>query len=189
MIDGLIVEATGSSPLARGLQTQPGLPHPRARIIPARAGFTPLSAVSAPSATDHPRSRGVYSAYASSVHSSSGSSPLARGLLTTRLTHCVRVRIIPARAGFTAAAPHCVDAREDHPRSRGVYVHRAVRRTEGRGSSPLARVYVNQLKALNLSSGSSPLARGLPWNVRSSPDGERIIPARAGFTDARVGPP
>ena len=164
MIDGLIVEATGSSPLARGLQTQPGRPHPRARIIPARAGFTPLSAVSAPSATDHPRSRGVYSAYASSVHSSSGSSPLARGLLTTRLTHCVRVRIIPARAGFTYIGRYVGLKGADHPRSRGVYVRVIVEQPRRRGSSPLAR-------GLRVAQGIVSITA-------------RIIPARAGFTPA-----
>ena len=52
----------GSSPLARGLPTctQPDPPHER--IIPARAGFTPLGILCMEIRLDHPRSRGVYTA-------------------------------------------------------------------------------------------------------------------------------
>ena len=52
--------------------------------------------------------------------------------------------------------------RKDHPRSRGVYMTRAV--------VPAA------------SHGSSPLARGLPPDEGVHPPRRGIIPARAGFT-------
>ena len=93
--------ASGSSPLARGL---PGPAPPRRRdprIIPARAGFTPI----APSA---PASAG-------------GSSPLARGLLRVEHGDHRRRRIIPARAGFTDRDGTGPVTAADHPRSRGVY--------------------------------------------------------------------
>ena len=55
----------GSSPLARGLPSSFGRPYRHNRIIPARAGFTTLATRSAGTLTDHPRSRGVYEAFAS----------------------------------------------------------------------------------------------------------------------------
>mgnify|MGYP001005409779 CR=1 FL=1 len=95
----------------------------------------------------------------------SGSSPLARGLPGLR----ARVRgmrgIIPARAGFTAGRVLRRRVREDHPRSRGVYMTRCPPPSQWEGSSPLAR--------------GLPLAGGL-----HAPH-HRIIPARAGFTPPR----
>ena len=141
---GLIdLAADGIIPARAGFTDPP--PHPRtwrSGIIPARAGFT----VSAPSGSragrDHPRSRGVYwtvSTPSTTVVGSSplarglparptrapqtahGSSPLARGLLDTYDKLNPRKRIIPARAGFTAAARRASITVPDHPRSRGVY--------------------------------------------------------------------
>ena len=70
--------------------------------------------------------------------------------------------IIPARAGFTRRPPCSCPPGKDHPRSRGVY---SERRTAPREPS-----------------GSSPLARGLPFVHANDTDGLGIIPARAGFT-------
>ena len=50
----------GSSPLARGLRPRPAPCRSAARIIPARAGFTPRSTGWPTPGPDHPRSRGVY---------------------------------------------------------------------------------------------------------------------------------
>ena len=132
----------GSSPLARGL------PSPRGAGTRSR--------------WDHPRSRGVYGFPSPSRESSTGSSPLARGL---RGEHSLARHIggiIPARAGFTNRPGGPCSWAWDHPRSRGVY----------RSAAACAAV----------SGGSSPLARGLqrPWEPRGRPIG--IIPARAGFT-------
>ena len=55
--DGL---APGSSPLARGLQKLILKIEMSIRIIPARAGFTPLTEHGRRPTGDHPRSRGVY---------------------------------------------------------------------------------------------------------------------------------
>ena len=111
---------------------------------------------------DHPRSRGVYRDCPCPLPFPCGSSPLARGLQELGGRKHARLRIIPARAGFTVS-PTVLGLRSpDHPRSRGVY-HRHARRRRQEG-------------------GSSPLARGLQtvdifiWRL------ERIIPARAGFT-------
>ena len=73
-----------------------------------------------------------------------------------------RLRIIPARAGFTRPPLSPSPFPRDHPRSRGVY-----RLPPVTGAGPW---------------GSSPLARGLLGAMRSRRPGRRIIPARAGFT-------
>ena len=72
------------------------------------------------------------------------------------------VRIIPARAGFTRSVTVMVTHWSDHPRSRGVY----------------SGLSTDQA----VSAGSSPLARGLLDDVVAITVGDRIIPARAGFT-------
>ena len=197
------IVAEGSSPLARGLQPPLGaryrgrgiIParagfthieycpqtatedHPRSRgvytwwraraikicwIIPARAGFTPPWNPSRSASRDHPRSRGVYSAACMASAEAGGSSPLARGLRPGGPALRAARGIIPARAGFTPARNWINILRRDHPRSRGVYFRPRRGLRDRRGSSPLAR----GLLALELGQGP----------------GERIIPARAGFT-------
>ena len=56
----LAVRIQGSSPLARGLHAHGHARAARARIIPARAGFTGTPHPSPHPSRDHPRSRGVY---------------------------------------------------------------------------------------------------------------------------------
>ena len=75
------------------------------------------------------------------------------------------LRIIPARAGFTATRSTDPSTTADHPRSRGVYHF----------SFPLSSVAV----------GSSPLARGLLLDRHGDVGLGGIIPARAGFTTPR----
>ena len=156
----------GSSPLARGLLDKIGVVNAHGGIIPARAGFTPPLPGSRRELWDHPRSRGVYMVPESAIFKHVGSSPLARGLRLNETRVLGLGGIIPARAGFTAYNIAGNNIATDHPRSRGVY-----------------RAF---LDAGGLSSGSSPLARGLRGGgVEVDLDG-RIIPARAGFTPAYV---
>ena len=133
------------------------------RIIPARAGFTLGRAAGCGAAGDHPRSRGVYTASLADQLAVAGSSPLARGLRQWLDSGGIPMGIIPARAGFTGRHQGHARAAGDHPRSRGVY-HVAV-----------GGAHVLQ--------GSSPLARGLPGEAPVGGVHDRIIPARAGFTD------
>ena len=130
---------TGSSPLARGLQSHCRRLQTALRIIPARAGFTPLRWGWRLRRQDHPRSRGVYPRRRPGPTSPVGSSPLARGLLIAYWFVLGVSGIIPARAGFTRRRLGATTGRADHPRSRGVY--HTVSRWHLRlaGSSPLAR--------------------------------------------------
>ena len=174
---------TGSSPLARGLR--PGSPRGSglARIIPARAGFTYRASRSCGACADHPRSRGVYKTHRASNLMFAGSSPLARGL--PRRAHRGRrgVRIIPARAGFTALSRPTSVGRRDHPRSRGVYPgglgeHHA----DGRIIPARAGFTGSDDDSLFLGA-DHPRSRGVYEGVNpTSYITERIIPARAGFT-------
>ena len=74
-----------------------------------------------------------------------------------------RIRIIPARAGFTRQAGMRRRSSWDHPRTRGVYA--------------------DDDSVLYQGPGSSPHARGLPARSDIYAADLRIIPARAGFTD------
>ena len=154
--------ACGSSPLARGLRTPPALKAPGGGIIPARAGFTQGGPGAPGRDPDHPRSRGVYPPRSARWRATTGSSPLARGLLPDARDGRPTRRIIPARAGFTSRRSPSVTSLRDHPRSRGVYG------AEARSAMDKA--------------GSSPLARGLRGPVLVGDRVLRIIPARAGFT-------
>ena len=140
-----------------------------ARIIPARAGFTPRRERRPRWGADHPRSRGVYGTTRAPTRACPGSSPLARGLPGGAAGGGLGAGIIPARAGFTPWGYLRTGRTRDHPRSRGVY---------GTGSAPIpARA------------GSSPLARGLHVTTDYRKGLIRIIPARAGFTPPPAGRP
>ena len=214
----------GSSPLARGLRFRDIVADGRNGIIPARAGFTSMTSLTAARTLDHPRSRGVYPSFLLVGRVAPGSSPLARGLRDAAGAGRGRRGIIPARAGFTTPATDPGHPRKDHPRSRGVYAEALVAATAARGSSPLARglrgevqefereggiiparagftrsctavrssgpdhprsrgVYANVSDPYGGSYGSSPLARGLLEAANAALLAERIIPARAGFTN------
>ena len=112
----------GSSPLARGLLQVRRTHEPRARIIPARAGFTPALGPPHVRDPDHPRSRGVYPARPGDGCPPPGSSPLARGLQDLWSGARWLAGIIPARAGFTSRSRESRSEGMDHPRSRGVYL-------------------------------------------------------------------
>ena len=111
--------------------------------------------------------RGVYLKVQELGKTVVGSSPLARGLHAGATATTGARGIIPARAGFTADPWSCHPWSPDHPRSRGVYA-----RASG---------------CVCWRRGSSPLARGLLLAGGERDEGQRIIPARAGFTGAAIG--
>ena len=159
---GLLSVHSMRSCFARGLQGHADYWLGRFRIIPARAGFTEECGPRRPAGWDHPRSRGVYVDDFDLIVEHEGSSPLARGLRLGNPRPRTSPGIIPARAGFTSRPVGRADHRQDHPRSRGVYTSKR--------APPKAWV------------GSSPLARGLRRQQHDCRPGQRIIPARAGFT-------
>ena len=134
-----VVCENGSSPLARGLHDLKAEEPIWAGIIPARAGFTHDPRHHHCYDSDHPRSRGVYGRGLSPGVIVVGSSPLARGLPSAPDVQGERVRIIPARAGFTSKDANQMRGSGDHPRSRGVYSISHPLSPAGQGSSPLAR--------------------------------------------------
>ena len=151
----------GSSPLARGLLgCRRGGPHQNG-IIPARAGFTEGLPCIMVGSTDHPRSRGVYDRATIVNAVNRGSSPLARGLLGAIRHKRVVRRIIPARAGFTAATRPTHRAQPDHPRSRGVYLILVTESSEVSGSSPLARGLLSSPSPLSTFAQDHPRSRGV----------------------------
>ena len=152
----------GSSPLARGLPSSFVTTILKTGIIPARAGFTASAPLDGMLPRDHPRSRGVYTVNNDVLVQSHGSSPLARGLPYHFRLHASYRRIIPARAGFTRTVKGFLIRLPDHPRSRGVY-------SVG-------------MMSKSMTSGSSPLARGLQGTIMDWGEMTGIIPARAGFT-------
>ena len=162
---GSTVDRIGSSPLARGTLLRAGLAGGPWRIIPARAGNTSDRSPTACVATDHPRSRGEHILFSAMKVARGGSSPLARGTQLLDPGHAFLGRIIPARAGNTRARRVSWLQVSDHPRSRGEHT------SFGTESIPPC--------------GSSPLARGTHLVQRLVEQIARIIPARAGNTDAR----
>ena len=151
----------GSSPLARGLRDRAVGGHLCVRIIPARAGFTVSGSPSSSWIRDHPRSRGVYLTRANTMIVFDGSSPLARGLRTSRRRLTRRRRIIPARAGFTSP-PQAKDGRTaDHPRSRGVYPRRLRPGRQPRGIIPARAGFTQPRRPCQPRRPDHPRSRGV----------------------------
>ena len=130
---------TGSSPLARGTLIAPYSDLFAIGLIPARAGNTDanIAQESAPGA--HPRSRGEHRARSCICTMARGSSPLARGTLTTWSPGLANPGLIPARAGNTQPGSHTWAPAGAHPRSRGEHDSSCYTNPFFRGSSPLAR--------------------------------------------------
>ena len=132
----------GSSPLTRGKRRRDAQALPRRRA--------------------HPRSRGENSSGVIGVPCAMGSSPLTRGKRARGEVLLVFTRLIPAHAGKTGASALASGAAGAHPRSRG---ENAMRAFTGA-----------------LMKGSSPLTRGKLGQVRGCQAHQRLIPAHAGKT-------
>ena len=152
----------GSSPLARGTLTAACCAVTLSRLIPARAGNTRPCSRNGGRWPAHPRSRGEHHASTAAASALSGSSPLARGTRGYTRRPGERDRLIPARAGNTAASPPNTEVCSAHPRSRGE--HDLSSHTH------------------NYAAGSSPLARGTRHAFLPIHGAPRLIPARAGNT-------
>ena len=175
----------GSSPLARGLPDGHRESRDEVRIIPARAGFTPIFRTPLLVHRDHPRSRGVYIMVVSILGVGDGSSPLARGLHHFFSPDGGGARIIPARAGFTGYRSTAGRRRSDHPRSRGVYRIRTRIRGTRAGSSPLARGLRMLKRVIHLHAGIIPARAGFTCPQRDWPPGTRDHPRSRGVYGPR----
>ena len=152
----------GSSPLTRGARLRRMLRPPRLRLIPARAGSTPVLRGQATAPRAHPRSRGEHGVSSPRFAPAGGSSPLTRGALRGDNVHFIHRGLIPAHAGSTCRKILWLLSPLAHPRSRGEHA------TEGVGLAD--RV------------GSPPLTRGARGLRRVVLGGRRLIPAHAGST-------
>ena len=110
---------SGSSPLVRGQRALCGKPIDLTRIIPARAGPTPVAEPVPRRLSDHPRSCGANVDARRLLTGWNGSSPLVRGQHPRFQVPPAEVRIIPARAGPTRRWLSLRGSESDHPRSCG----------------------------------------------------------------------
>ena len=161
---GAVLASTGggSSPLARGTRQLRKEERAGEGLIPARAGNTPIRRLCCARHRAHPRSRGEHRRGTGPRFPKWGSSPLARGTLSSTVNVEARAGLIPARAGNTLRSSISTAIPRAHPRSRGEHHSRSL--------------------AVFLCKGSSPLARGTRRSVPSLATIRGLIPARAGNT-------
>ena len=152
----------GSSPLARGKLVSVLSVYRAGGLIPARAGKTSRTGRRRLPSRAHPRSRGENPIAPTSPSPNGGSSPLARGKLSSAWMRAGDRGLIPARAGKTEDSGTQTSTVTAHPRSRG----------ENLGD----HIDLGEV------AGSSPLARGKPVCVDVGNLMHRLIPARAGKT-------
>ena len=157
----------GSSPLTRGKPNDAGRPLLPTRLIPAHAGKTPRPNAHRLCKRAHPRSRGENRLGDPVEDLRLGSSPLTRGKPLQLQSTPHNRRLIPAHAGKTLLMAGRSQRDRAHPRSRGENLHRS--------------------RARPALGGSSPLTRGKPTEAAVTINGERLIPAHAGKTNAAHG--
>ena len=150
----------GSSPLARGTWWHLSSVKAPGRLIPARAGNMAWGGEGRGGSKAHPRSRGEHAVCDGFLAGIFGSSPLARGTYSPPQSQRITQRLIPARAGNIARRRVLVLRSSAHPRSRGEH-----------------ETFKNEL---DISDGSSPLARGTSCPCVGVGFRGRLIPARAG---------
>ena len=154
----------GSSPQARGTRPRTSTGRSGRGLIPAGAGNTFLGCLHADKSWAHPRRRGEHGVQRERDKRTQGSSPQARGTLSTHATPSDANGLIPAGAGNTVYARNTIRCKWAHPRRRGEHFFSQYQRVIG--------------------SGSSPQARGTPYySGRFDPD-SGLIPAGAGNTHA-----
>ena len=164
----------GSSPLTRGKRLRPAQQRGRFRLIPAHAGKTKYTPDGTRQWAAHPRSRGENSSARIAPSAGGGSSPLTRGKRIPRVPIPCQGGLIPAHAGKTSPSLPPANCQTAHPRSRGE--NHPNRRFPGhpRGSSPLTRGKLNQLRQRFEDPGLIPAHAG-----KTGPRGVLTCPPRA----------
>ncbi len=152
----------GSSPRPRGTQDVGILFAGCVRFIPAPAGNTRRTRISAHARPVHPRARGEHSGGACLSRTSPGSSPRPRGTQPPDPVEGAPDRFIPAPAGNTLLGGREGQQAPVHPRARGEHYATT--------SNAAARC------------GSSPRPRGTLYQAEPPAVASRFIPAPAGNT-------
>ena len=156
----------GSSPRVRGKHLVQPVRRDQHRLIPARAGKTRSKPSTCTGPPAHPRACGENVTVPHAETHPHGSSPRVRGKRFVQVLNEVPQGLIPARAGKTQGLrgqpEHCTA----HPRACGENGVSCFDRLSRSGSSPRVR-------------GKHPIRSALADNLR-------LIPARAGKTDART---
>ena len=129
----------GSSPLARGTSPQRLGCAPRIGLIPAGAGHMAYFSCASATQAAHPRWRGAHFIHVAADNIPPGSSPLARGTLSSPNGLAVFGRLIPAGAGHMISLGKKSHSTTAHPRWRGAHTAIPIPDTLQHGSSPLAR--------------------------------------------------
>ena len=175
----------GSSPRVRG---KPG-PHATAkvleRLIPARAGKTPMAAGPACSATAHPRACGENALPWSCSEPPLGSSPRVRGKPCAGAGRVHLPRLIPARAGKTWSGVSQEMRRSAHPRACGENPADLGGEPGDGGSSPRVRGKQSACSRSEARRRLIPARAGKASTQDVSTRPWRLIPARAGKTKPR----
>ena len=154
--------AGGSSPRGRGKRRMVLTTGWPVRLIPARAGKTPVRYRRPDRRRAHPRAGGENWMPLQTLETICGSSPRGRGKRRMVLTTGWPVRLIPARAGKTPVRYRRPDRRRAHPRA------------GGENWMPL--------QTLETICGSSPRGRGKRAGPLLAGHAVRLIPAWAGKT-------
>ncbi len=197
---------SGSSPRVRGKHARVDVAFAAVRIIPARAGQTSMPGPPMGPSPDHPRACGANGRLGYKVTRITGSSPRVRGKLRGLFVDGAQVRIIPARAGQTRIPTGLGGRRPDHPRACGAnlgagcfappQIQRIIPARAGQ-TEPSAVGSLScpdhpracganamRPKPAVPKLGSSPRVRGKLSAIGSRDVQRRIIPARAGQTQA-----
>ena len=159
----------GSSPRRRGKLRRDLYARLDIGLIPAQAGKTVMSSMTAPGSRAHPRAGGENALSRARPRPVRGSSPRRRGKPRTTTSHHQHHGLIPAQAGKTAlSCPHGTRSAA-HPRAGGENFAQGI-------EAPLDL-------------GSSPRRRGKPSRSASGSNVVRLIPAQAGKTPLPCWPP
>ena len=188
------LDASGSSPHARGAHLIRDAAQNLGGIIPACAGSTRSCAGRWPRCRDHPRMRGEHRSAAAHVKGLPGSSPHARGALRGHAGDGERRGIIPACAGSTRSRRATPRRSRDHPRMRGEHTVAIDPKDDWEGSSPHARGARGEDRALDGRGGIIPACAGSTPGVSASSRPRKDHPRmrgehsrRASATSRRVG--
>ena len=153
----------GSSPHVRGARNRDYCRRLDYGIIPACAGSTRGSTLSAPLARDHPRMCGEHAGQKFWFFTKQGSSPHVRGAraLADAVGSCGG--IIPACAGSTIRPSTRIFKPWDHPRMCGEHLVLDHPRAGRRGSSPHVRGALRLHEDGSASLGIIPACAGSTW--------------------------